>query len=60
MDGTTDTLDRLGELEGSGNLSLRVAVHYSIAPTADDAYVDAIVRDPEGLGVASGRTESSS
>jgi predicted amidohydrolase YtcJ len=50
MDGTADTLDVLSELEGAGDLSLRVAVHYSIAPTADDAYVDDIARGPRRAG----------
>lgn len=50
MDATIDTLDVLDELEGAGDLTLRVAVHYSIAPIVEDAYVDAIARGPRRGG----------
>jgi hypothetical protein len=42
MDGDGTTADLLEELDASGDLSLRVALHYWIDPSSDDAMIDAI------------------
>jgi predicted amidohydrolase YtcJ len=50
MDGTFETADLLGELEANGALGLRVALHYWVDPSTDDATIDAITRGPRRSG----------
>lgn len=44
MDGTFETTDVLAALEASGDLGLRVALHYSIRPTTDPSVIEELVR----------------
>jgi predicted amidohydrolase YtcJ len=44
MDGTFETIEVLEALEASGDLGLRVALHYSIRPSTDPSIIEELVR----------------
>ncbi len=50
MDGTFQTTEVLEALEASGDLGLRVAVHYSIRPSTDPSVIDEIIRGAARAG----------
>ncbi len=50
MDGGPETADLLEELDNDGGLNMRVALHYWVDPSTDDAVIEAITRGPVRSG----------